>query len=96
MEEGDLNGAVENFRAALVVDPSYLEARRNMGAVHLQQKDFADAVKDFRQLLLVEPNLVEGHLGLGVGPDGAAEVRRGVPAAGARHHARRRMTIGPG
>ena len=58
---------VHDRLAALVVEPAYLEARRNLGAVHLQQKDFAAAVKDFRQLLLVEPNLAEGHLGLAAG-----------------------------
>lgn len=63
-KRSDFGPAADFFQAALRIDPSYIEARLNLGTAHLEQGDFSSAVQDFRLLLSSQPRLVEGHLGL--------------------------------
>jgi tetratricopeptide (TPR) repeat protein len=79
-EAGDTKTAIEFYESALRTDPRYLEARRNVGSIHLRRKDFAAAEKSFRQLILVQHDVVEGWLGLAASFSGQGKLDEAAQA----------------
>ncbi len=63
---GDISGAEDSFRRALVVDPSNCNAHFNLATVALRQSRFPDAETQFRALIENCPADPAAHDGLGV------------------------------
>jgi tetratricopeptide (TPR) repeat protein len=62
----DPQAAVEEYRAALQVDPKNVDAQANLGVIAFMQGQYADAAEDFRQALKLQPGLwkVQALLGM--------------------------------
>lgn len=65
-QQAKLPEAETAFRKALELDPSYAEARVNLGLILSQQGKFDEAVNEFKQAIRNEPKLAEAHFNLGV------------------------------
>lgn len=55
LEHGDLEGAAEYFRAALITQAEHIESWRQLGEIALRQGDRANAVSHLGRVLSVEP-----------------------------------------
>lgn len=51
VNQGDVPAAVQEFRAALALDPGFTQARANLGSALLRQGDLAGAETEFKALL---------------------------------------------
>ena len=50
-QSGDLLGAVDNYKAALTIDPSRADARSNLGAAYVRLGQFDDAIQQYEEAL---------------------------------------------
>jgi tetratricopeptide (TPR) repeat protein len=94
MNSGNLDEALDKFRAALVLDPTSAPAAYNQGLVLARQGKAPDAIESFRKAIRLRPGFVLAHYGLGLvlrlaGDPSADEqlrkaelMRRLVPQAG--------------
>lgn len=66
LESGDPQKAIEYFRRAIEIRPSYAQAYLNLGAAYnaLGRKD--EAIAEFRRSVEVDPSYAPGHVKLGV------------------------------
>jgi cytochrome c-type biogenesis protein CcmH/NrfG len=55
LEHGDLGGAADYFRAALVTQAEHVESWRQLGEIALRRGDRASAVSHLAQVLSLEP-----------------------------------------
>ncbi len=62
---GDLNGAVEEYHAALALQPELLDAHRGLGVIQLDRHDWAGAVESLRTTVRLAPNDGEAFYWLG-------------------------------
>jgi len=62
---GKTSEAMENYRMALKINPSYEDALNNMGYALAGQKKYAEAIPYYEAALRVRPNHVEVHNNLG-------------------------------
>jgi tetratricopeptide (TPR) repeat protein len=58
---GDLPGAVEEFRNAIICNPIYPEAHHNLGTVYLMQGDLVAATKEYEASRDLDPNRPNYH-----------------------------------
>lgn len=65
-QQAKLEEAETAFRKALELDPSYAEARVNLGLILNQQDKFDAAVNEFKQAIRNDPKLAAAHFNLGV------------------------------
>ncbi len=61
---GDLNRAVEEFKAAIALRPNYSEAHHNLGNVYMQQKKDDLALQSYTTALKYNPYLWESYLSI--------------------------------
>jgi tetratricopeptide (TPR) repeat protein len=66
MNAGELNEALEKFRAALALDPTYAAAAYNQGLVLARQEKTAEAIESFKTAIRLRPGFVLAHYGLGL------------------------------
>ena len=59
--KGDLNGAIEDYDRALVLDPGLAVAYMNRGFARLDQNNATEAERDFARALALRPDL-ERHI----------------------------------
>ena len=64
IELENVNGAVQEFQAAVRLDPSFFEAQMNYAAVNLSFRGFKSAEDAYRAALKMRPNDFDAHLGL--------------------------------
>jgi protein O-mannosyl-transferase len=90
LNRGDLASAMDHFREALAVKPSYAAAHNNLGVAFAQQGDLVKATAHFRQALAIEPDDAEtqGNLGNALARQG--DLRE------AAIHLRRALALEPG
>jgi tetratricopeptide (TPR) repeat protein len=55
-ERGLVDRAIEDFSAAIVIDPQYASAYINRGVAFLQKGEFNRAIEDFNRALAVQPD----------------------------------------
>ena len=62
---GEVPSAVDHFREALVLQPSYGAAHNNLGVAFAQQGDLVKATAHFRQAVVIDPDdgQAQGNLG---------------------------------
>lgn len=87
---GDTQAAIEEYRAALQIDPSSVPAMLGLGTSYLARVQYDLAEKEFRRALRIAPNHVELHYQLGL-----TLYRRGV-WAGAAQQLRRAIELDDG
>lgn len=61
----NVEGAIENFKKALQINPDYAEAHNSLGIVLQSQGCFDEAIASYRKALQIRPDLVEAHNNLG-------------------------------
>ena len=66
MNSGELDEALEKFRAALTLDPTYAAAAYNQGLVLARQGKTPEAIQSFRTAIRLRPGFVLAHYGLGL------------------------------
>ncbi len=62
--------ALASFQRAVAIDPGYVPAQMNVGAIALSVRDYANAEKAFAKVLEVEPSNDEARLRLAYALDG--------------------------
>lgn len=63
-ELGQVNGAVQEFKAAAALDPRFFEAQMNYAFVNLSFRGFEAAQGALEKAIAMQPNDYEAHLGL--------------------------------
>jgi tetratricopeptide (TPR) repeat protein len=63
--QGDVDGAVRALRAAVEVEPRYVDAHYTLGAVLKARRDWAGAQKALRAAIALRPDLPAAHYTLG-------------------------------
>jgi tetratricopeptide (TPR) repeat protein len=66
MNAGDLDEALEKFRAALALDHLYAAAAYNHGLVLARQGKATEAIDSFKEAIRLRPGFVLAHYGLGL------------------------------
>ncbi len=56
--------AIEHFRRALEIDPSFADAQNNWGSILVQQGRFTEAIEHFRRALAIDPGFTEAQRNL--------------------------------
>lgn len=64
--EGDLEGALENFKRSVALKPDYADAVHNIGHIYMVQKDFNRAIRYLQQSLDMNPRLTASSFKLGL------------------------------
>jgi tetratricopeptide (TPR) repeat protein len=62
-ELGQVNGAVQEFKAAASLDPRFFEAQMNYAAVNLSFRGFDQAQGAYEKAIQMRPNDYDAHLG---------------------------------
>jgi len=65
-EQGDMDLAEREFRAALRAFPGFLEARENLAITLARKGRVGEAVAEFTEVLADRPNWAEAHYNLGL------------------------------
>ena len=85
MANGDLVGAIECFKKAVVIDPEFSSAITVLGTLYLHQGNIAPAIEEFAKAIAVDPhapapyyNLAIVYLRQGRYSDGERAARRVV------------------
>jgi len=66
MNAGELDEALQKFRAALALDPTYAAAAYNQGLIQARQGKTAEAIQSFKAAIRLRPAFVLAHYGLGL------------------------------
>jgi tetratricopeptide (TPR) repeat protein len=64
--QGNPDKALEEYQKALDVDPHYVQAYTNMGAVYLGMKDFDRAIENFKKVIELNYWDKKAHYNLGM------------------------------
>ena len=62
---GNIDGAINAFRQALVLDPKLWTAHLNLVNMYIQKQDFPTAIEECREVLKIKPGNRDVHLILG-------------------------------
>ena len=65
LQQGNVEGAIAEYEAALQLAPDLVEAYVDLGNVYLREGDTDLALETFQGALEVEPDQVKAHLGMG-------------------------------
>jgi serine/threonine protein kinase/tetratricopeptide (TPR) repeat protein len=65
-DKGDLEGAIQCYRAALRLDPNYVEAHTNLGTALYSKEDVDAAIAAYSEALRLDNNHPKAHVNLGV------------------------------
>jgi len=61
----DIDGAIQNYRRAIELNPSYDIAHNNLGGALLVHRAWDDAVREFQTALKIDPFIPNSHNGWG-------------------------------
>ncbi len=63
--EGNTEGAILNYRAAIEVNPDYVDAYLNLGAIYFEGKDYQEALQQFMSAAEKDPSSIDAHANVG-------------------------------
>ena len=64
-QDGNIDGAIDQYRMALQINPNHEVAHSNLGeALHQKNRD-QEAIQEFERALEIDPTLIQGHYCLG-------------------------------
>jgi len=64
--KGKLDEAVAEFKKAVSINPSLIEAYLNLGIVYVRKGMLDEAIAEWKKAVAINPNLTDAHLNLGV------------------------------
>jgi Flp pilus assembly protein TadD len=64
--EGNIKGALEEFKKATLVKPDYAEAHRGVGLAYIMLKRNDEAITPLKEAIKLKPDYVDPHYNLGV------------------------------
>ena len=76
--EGDMLGALDNYRRASALSPDNALAHNDAGVVLLELRRFPEAIVEFQAALHLQPGMPEAHAGLGQGLMMVGRVDEGI------------------
>ncbi len=62
--KGDIDNAIKEYEAALLIDPSIAEAHNNLGFAYMDKGDLAKALENQKKAVELKPALANGYYGL--------------------------------
>src|SRR6185369_2348501 len=62
----NISPAIKQFKEAVGMNPNFAEARMNLAALSLNNRDYVTAEESFRAVLKLQPKNFEASIGLGV------------------------------
>ncbi len=65
-EQGKVDAAIDQFRAALRINPNDADSHNNLGTVLRQKGKIEEAMAEYQLALRLKPNLAEAHYNLGI------------------------------
>jgi len=65
-QEGNIDGAIREFKKALELKPDYADVYHNLANVYHNKGDLKEAVKFYQQAIYFNPNLFESHYNLAI------------------------------
>jgi len=63
--QGELDEAMDQYRAALRVNPFYAGVYHNLGVILAKRGQLGDAIRHFRQEVTIPPDFADAHESLG-------------------------------
>jgi tetratricopeptide (TPR) repeat protein len=76
MARGQVSSAIKDFRQAVTLDPSFVEARMNLAQILVSGRVYPEAEQNFREILKLQSKNYDATIGLGVALRGGATVLR--------------------
>lgn len=65
-QEGNLEGAIQEFKKAVELKPDYADAYHNLANTYYHKGDLQQAIKLYQQALLFNPKLFDSYYNLGI------------------------------
>lgn len=96
LHRSSLNDALRAFSAAVELDPSFVEARFNVGMVTLGFRNYELAREMLSKVVELSPKHYDAHIGLGVALREQANPSRGTRQAGQAHRRELRCCVRAG
>ena len=66
LKKKNISPAIKQFKEAVSLNPNLAEARLNLAALSLNNRDYVTAEENFRSVLKLQPRNFEASIGLGV------------------------------
>ena len=66
MSEGELKRLTRRYRAALRINPDFVDAHYNLGTAMSKQGELGEAIKHYRAALRINPDYAKAHNNLGI------------------------------
>ena len=79
-DDGKPDEAIAAFRKAIRIQPTFAEARANLGAALLGWEDMGAAMAELAEAIRIEPTLAAAHVNLGIALKRQGADRAAVPA----------------
>ena len=71
---GEYDAAIENYQAALQLQPNNAEQHHNLGNAYERTGRYAEAVAELRKAVELDPAYAEGHMSLGLALDESGDI----------------------
>ncbi|MCM8780793.1 MAG: tetratricopeptide repeat protein [Candidatus Omnitrophica bacterium] len=65
-KEGNMQGAINEFKKAIELKPDYADAYHNLANIYQYIGNLKEAIENYRQAIALNPGLFESHYNLGV------------------------------
>jgi len=64
--QGSMEKAIEEYHQALKLNPNYIEAYMNIGAIYVDKKDYDQAIQQFKKVIELDYYYGKAHYNLGL------------------------------
>jgi len=81
LQAGELDTAMENYKRAVQLAPSHVDAHYGLARTYLAKNQPSEAAAEFQTVVTAEPRRVRALNGMGIALDQAGAQRRRVPTA---------------
>src|SRR5690349_14651477 len=77
-QEGNLDGAIEEFNAAIRLAPEQVDAHVNLGLAFEKQGEWDQAIREYEHAIKIQPDHTGAHVGLGVALQRKGDLNRAI------------------